>query len=137
MFPFVLIGIVALCVVIFISGVSFLFGVAVAAASGLLILKACKGINGWIGKLLNLRIVIYLGKISYGLYVYHNFMPWLLRCLNGTETAYPLPIPHFNIPWTQKPAPALATEFTMLVVIASISWYLFEKPINDLKKYSG
>jgi peptidoglycan/LPS O-acetylase OafA/YrhL len=128
---------VVFCIVIFNLNLPFLFGVGIAAVSGLVVLKACKGVQGWIGKILNLPIIIYLGKISYGLYVYHNFMPWLLRCLNGTEVTLRLPVPSFNMPWTQKPYIALITEFILLVVIASISWRFFEKPINNLKKYSG
>jgi len=128
-------GIVLFCVAIYKLKLSFLFGLGVSIGSGLIVLKACKGIDGWFGKLLSFPPMIYLGKISYGLYVYHNFMLWLLRCLNGTETRYPLPIHSFNMPWSQRPYFALITEFVLLVVIASISWFFFEKPINNLKKY--
>lgn len=136
-FNWLLLSIVVLCIIIYNLNLSFLFGVGISAVSGLIVLKACKGINGWIGRILNFPVIVYLGKISYGLYVYHNFMPWLLRCLNGSESALPLSIRSFNMPWTQIPYIDLITEFFMLVVIAGLSWRFFEKPINNLKKYSS
>lgn len=64
------------------------------------------------------RAIIYLGKITYGLYVYHFFMPWLFYNLGIPEHSY---------------SPLL--YFAATVLIASTSWYLFEDPINKLKKF--
>jgi peptidoglycan/LPS O-acetylase OafA/YrhL len=80
-------------------------------------------------------LTAYLGKISYGLYVYHNFIPWLLRCLRGTETAYPTGIPALLQNWHPSVVVTLLSEFILLVGIASISWFFFEKPLNSLKRY--
>jgi peptidoglycan/LPS O-acetylase OafA/YrhL len=126
---------IALSSLAYLFGLSFIFGVLFAVASALLIVKACEGFKGWIGWLLNQQVLIYLGKISYGLYVYHNFMPWLLRCIRGTETRYPINIPHLPMTWLQQPVAILAIQFIMLITIASLSWYLIEKPLNQLKRY--
>ena len=89
-----------------------------------------KGITGWV---LDLPVLQYLGKISYGLYIYHNFMPLLWRCLTGKETMHPLPFVLFTSPRMSSPVVNLIGAGVLLVVISSLSWYLFEKPINGLK----
>jgi peptidoglycan/LPS O-acetylase OafA/YrhL len=71
--------------------------------------------NGWF---LENRIVIYMGKITYGLYVYHYFMPYLYKTLFNLEG--------------MKYAPLY---FITTVAVASLSWFLFEQPINNFKKW--
>jgi peptidoglycan/LPS O-acetylase OafA/YrhL len=72
-------------------------------------------ITGLMGSFLNNKIVIYLGKISYGIYVYHHFMPYIFS--------------HFNIPY------AHLYYAPLTIVISAISWHFYELPINNLKKY--
>lgn len=72
---------------------------------------------GAFGKFLENRTVVYLGKITYGLYVYHHFMPYLFSRLLGTTDSGPVKLLY-----------PLAT-----VLIATLSWQFFEKPINKLK----
>jgi peptidoglycan/LPS O-acetylase OafA/YrhL len=131
-------GIFAICVIVVFflrdnARLSFLFNLFFSGASVLLIHQAQKGFTGAIGWVLNLPFLQYLGKISYGLYVYHNFMPWLLRCLKGQEDQYPLPIAILRQPVWNKPLIEQVTQFVLLVLIASLSWFLFEKPIINLK----
>jgi peptidoglycan/LPS O-acetylase OafA/YrhL len=70
------------------------------------------------------RWLQFLGKISYGIYLYHNFAGWAL--------AKP-------IRWTGLPYPPKALEFPLLVGVsifaAALSWYAVEKPLNDLKRH--
>lgn len=134
-FHWMLAGAVVLSIICFIK-FSFLFGLMVAIGSGLIILKCYEGIKGITGRVLNLPIFLYLGKISYGLYVYHNFMPWLLRCISGTERKYVLHIYIISFDQLKHPYLAFLIEFVMLIAIASVSWYVLEKPLNNLKKYS-
>jgi len=35
--------------------------------------------QGWIKTVLESSALIYIGRISYGLYVYHNFMPGIVK----------------------------------------------------------
>ncbi|GAB4504067.1 MAG: hypothetical protein Fur0043_10600 [Anaerolineales bacterium] len=61
----------------------------------------------------------YLGKISYGLYIYHGTVIWFTLKLN-------LP---FDLATWQMFAFTLAAT----TLVASLSFHLYEKPINDLK----
>ena len=87
--------------------------------------RACEGFGGPIGRVLEFGPVRYLGKISYGLYLYHRFVRGLLflAVTNG-----------------QLPPPTnLTTRFLRIVivslVISVLSWHLFEAPINRLKRF--
>ena len=116
-------------------GISFLFGFFVSISSFFIIRKTFTGFKGFSGRILNNRAIRYLGKISYGLYVYHNLMPWLWRCLTCRETDHPLPIGCLNSEMLSRPSVSLLAQFVLLIVISSISWYAVEKPLNDLKVY--
>lgn len=114
-------------------GISFLFNLFLSISSILVIQRAkekFKGVTGWI---LDLPVLQYLGRISYGLYIYHDLMPMLWNMLTGKETQYPLPIAIFTASWMSTPIVNLVAQFVLLVIISSISWYLFEKPILRLK----
>jgi len=64
-------------------------------------------------------ILSYLGKISYGLYIYHNVVIWFTLKLD---------LPFDPGTWSMF-------FFTLAVttVVASLSFFLLEKPINSLK----
>jgi len=128
---------VTLSVLVYKLKLSFLFSLTVSSASYFLIRQARTGFKGLAGAVLNNGIFRYLGKISYGLYVYHNFMPWLWRCLTGRETANPLPIPSIHYSPLNGPYVSFVIQLGLLVIIASISWFLVEKPLNDLKRWVG
>ena len=65
----------------------------------------------------------YLGRISYGVYVYHLFMPLLLwNCLGLYDTVGPVPGLAF----------ALLVAFS--VAAGSLSWHFFERPLSRLPK---
>jgi peptidoglycan/LPS O-acetylase OafA/YrhL len=73
------------------------------------------GRKEWLlGGLLSWSVLRYIGKISYGAYIYHNFVRLLPRYHNL--------IIRFFI-WS-----------SISLVIASLSWQLIEKPINRLRK---
>jgi peptidoglycan/LPS O-acetylase OafA/YrhL len=77
------------------------------------------------GKILAFRPLVYIGKISYGIYVYHAFMTPLM-IWSWTEFNFP-PIPPHSIL-----QPLVTTLMT--IIVASISWYLIELPIGRLKR---
>ncbi len=101
----------------------------------LIIHKTVNGFTGLTARLLSNRITVYLGKISYGLYVYHNFMPWLVRCFKGTETAYPIPVTPFLKNIGSNTIIILGLQLLLLIGISTLSWYFFERPLNKLKVY--
>lgn len=78
--------------------------------------------------ILNNRLLIYLGKISYGLYLYHNFVPYIYNL----KFDYVFGIYSFYV--------VQLLRFLVLTFIATLSWYLLEKPILNLKnkfEYAG
>ncbi|MBK8553827.1 MAG: hypothetical protein IPL53_23360 [Ignavibacteria bacterium] len=86
-----------------------------------IIYKASSGFRGMTGKILELPFLIYLGKISYGLYLYHNFIPMICKVLG---------LPAFGNIYIN-----FMVQLSLLILISSLSWFLIEKPINGLKKY--
>ncbi len=86
-----------------------------------LIAGASIGFGGVARYVLQNPVLLYLGKISYGLYLFHNFVPAICRSF-GIQ---PIPNPYLNF----------LLQLAALVSIASLSWYLIEKPINNLKRH--
>lgn len=71
------------------------------------------------------RAVIYLGKISYGIYIFHLlaiFPASMFIHLTGWE-------------WLEQPVLNFFLKVFLTILIASLSWELFEKKINNLKKH--
>ncbi|MCP9751924.1 acyltransferase [Ferruginibacter sp. HRS2-29] len=116
--------------------IGFILGVLISILSALIIFFSKEYSGGWASFFLQNRMIRYLGKISYGLYVYHNFVPWLVRCISGKETEFPINVPVL-IPAAAiaNPYVAMGLHLALLVGIASLSWFIFEKPLNDLKVY--
>jgi len=73
------------------------------------------------------KIVLYLGKISYGLYVYHLFIGHLYFNYLGKCRFFKI---HLEQDWEWA-----IYFFFINVILASASWYVIEKPIIGLKKY--
>lgn len=88
----------------------------------LLIYLAAKGMGGLPGFLLGNPVSVFLGKVSYGLYLYHLCVPDLcLWFLQKTGTG-------------MLTEPAMWLLYCMLTLaITSLSWYLIEQPFNRLK----
>lgn len=68
--------------------------------------------------------VVYFGKVSYGMYVYHLFIPDLFYYLS----------PRIGLTITNKYT-AFAAFFFLTFIVSHLSWKLIETPINDLKRY--
>ena len=98
-----------------------LFMTAKACLFGWIIVNAAAGFRGALGRLLEFRPLMYLGKISFGLYVLHKPIPALLDMLG-------LPIDQF------PPLLSFVLYAGIAVAIASLSWKFFEAPINGLKR---
>ena len=92
-------------------------------AFGWIILTAAEGFKGPAGKLLVTKPMLYIGKISYGIYVIHNFAePAVELILNSLGAAAPK---NFVI--------ALPLYAVFTLSLASLSWHLFESPLNGIK----
>lgn len=103
-----------------------------------LIGRGVMGFTGLMSAFLENPVSVYMGKISYGLYLYHNFV------YNHFHSGPMHPtVRLFRKIYQYVPALSGSVAFEALVVaaltviVASISWYFFEKPINALKdKYA-
>ncbi len=96
----------------------------VALFSFWLIAMASRGFRGPIGFVLSSTPLVYVGRISYGLYVLHMFVPHLVDYF----------FPSWG--WGETRGWTQFFGFTVIsIALASLSWYLFEAPLNRLKKY--
>lgn len=91
-----------------------------------LIYRAARGFTGITGAVLRLPLLLYIGKISYGIYVYHYIVEFAFD--QHLFPALGVPSPESNIHRF-----ALYTSSTILVSIAS--WHAIEFPLSRLKKY--
>ena len=86
--------------------------------------------KGLIKVILENKVILYLGKISYGMYLYHLFVPQLWTIL----------LNHFKITFLTEDT--IAVYWIKIIVyilttigIASLSWFVIEKPINNIKRF--
>jgi peptidoglycan/LPS O-acetylase OafA/YrhL len=92
-----------------------------------IVARAADGDRGIVGELLEAPPMVYLGRISYGVYVLHLIVLYLVdRALH-----------HWLVPefWQRSYAWFVLSLFTGLttLLLAMISWYRMERPINRLK----
>jgi peptidoglycan/LPS O-acetylase OafA/YrhL len=101
-----------------------------------LIGKAVTGYSGLMGVFLEHRASVYLGRISYGIYLYHNFIFNSYHSISSP--GHPV-VRFFNVTYSHFPVFKEWVLFQVVVVsaltilVAAISWHFFEKPINALK----
>jgi peptidoglycan/LPS O-acetylase OafA/YrhL len=87
---------------------------------GWIVIEASVGFQGWIRRLLQSVTLTYIGRISYGIYVFHFFAPSLFPDLPFEDTA-------------RGYALRLAAYATLTFLIAATSWRFYERPLNRLK----
>ena len=87
---------------------------------------AARGIGGRLGKALSWKPLVWMGGISYGLYLLHNFSHWwaprILRQLTGYRLSY------FSNELAQ-----ISYLIALTFGAAVVSYYVIERPINRLK----
>ena len=88
-----------------------------------LVATAGAGVRGVAGRLLQARPLLYLGKISYGVYVYHLFLPAVARSL----------LTPLGITTPLQAAAHFLVYTAATIAVASLSWHAFERPLNALK----
>lgn len=94
---------------------------AISCISAYILSLICSPKPHWLNTVLSSAPMVFVGKISYGVYVYHMTVPLL-----------------FWFVWQKFHLPAIGNHFASLIVLlvaSYLSWILFEKPINNLKKY--
>ncbi len=86
-----------------------------------LVLEGAVGVRGRLASVFDNGVLQYIGRISYGLYLVHNWMPDIITKLFG-------PLPKY-----QAAPLVLAGTFG----ICALSWQFFEKPVMGFKRYFG
>jgi peptidoglycan/LPS O-acetylase OafA/YrhL len=86
-----------------------------------------RGSRGNLGRLLEARPIVYVGTISYGVYLYHNFISSLLADGNMFGISFGFPRDGGTLQFLYALSVTLA--------LATASWYALERPLNRLKKY--
>jgi peptidoglycan/LPS O-acetylase OafA/YrhL len=90
-----------------------------------LIYSASRGFSGPFGRLLEWRPIVYLGKISYGIYIYHFLVP----------LAFAAAATHFGVGYENSGFVNFIATSLVTFGVAALSWHLFERPINGLKRH--
>lgn len=79
---------------------------------------------GWLSTLLSWKPVVWVGAVSYGIYVYHY--PIIALC-----TSYFSPADHDGV----MPILGVIVSLLLTLLVAAASFYFFEKPFLKLKRY--
>jgi peptidoglycan/LPS O-acetylase OafA/YrhL len=85
---------------------------------------AARGFGGIAGRTLELRPLTYLGRISYGLYVFHPLVAGLAYWL----------FEQVGRPYQGHPGVLFGPLVIATIALAALSWHLYERPLNDLKR---
>jgi peptidoglycan/LPS O-acetylase OafA/YrhL len=88
-----------------------------------LISGAARGFTGVLGAFFTRRAILYIGGISYGLYLYHLPIKWVIESRASRWIS--------DLPWF---IPKSAVFFVVTGLMAAFSWHFFERPINQLKR---
>ena len=88
--------------------------------------RASAGFGGAAKRVLEWAPVMYLGRISYGFYLIHNFAFAIFAWAALNFGLQPLAI---------RGRVLIPFEFAITLGLAAASWHFMEKPINDLKRF--
>jgi peptidoglycan/LPS O-acetylase OafA/YrhL len=100
------------------GGASYYGGYALVSVW--LVSKAADGFTGMAGRVMSFRPLVWIGAISYGIYVYHLVIITYWRNI---------PSIHLS-PWEDA---LILTP--IIVLVSAASYYFYERPINSLKRY--
>ncbi|HLP10801.1 MAG TPA: acyltransferase [Flavobacteriales bacterium] len=93
-----------------------------------LVVKFTVGFKAIAGKIAEFPLFIYLGKISYGLYLYHFLMIIPVSLLNNLSVKY------LNIALYSNVYQSNVWKIIFTLITAAISWWLVETRMNRLKE---
>lgn len=90
-----------------------------------IIYHASQGFQVQLGNILKNNLILYIGKISYGIYVYHYFMIFFV----------PKIMAHMGLSFPTN----ILLQFIVLslstLLFATFPWFFIEKPLSKYKKY--
>ena len=92
----------------------------------ILVARTASGFGGYIARFLTLPGLVYAGRISYGLYIYHILVAMLF------QRWLPMPMRFLlAVPSSRLMVFGMAT-----LAVAAVSWHLLEQPINRFRSKS-
>jgi peptidoglycan/LPS O-acetylase OafA/YrhL len=105
--------------------------VAVGLLSVWFVAGAAVGFGGRAGRLLESRPLVYLGTISYGIYVNHMFLRHALRRVTDA-----LGLPSLDLLWGADHVRLNQATYAVILGLASVglaalTWHFFERPISE------
>ena len=99
-----------------------------AVSMVLLVSDCAQNCRGFVAEILALPLFVFVGRVSYGLYLFHNFMPHLVRAIldaAGSGTA------EFD---ALSPGLRFGILGSGTLFLAVLSWILIEQPCLALKR---
>lgn len=94
-----------------------------ASAFVVLVARTATGFSGWIARFLSLPGLVFAGRISYGLYIYHVLVAMVF------DRWLPLPMR-----WLlTDPSARLTLLGTVTLIVAALSWRFLEQPVNRFR----
>ncbi len=94
-----------------------------AIAFVVLVARTATGFHGWVARFLTLPGLVFAGRISYGLYIYHVLVAVLF------DLWMPAPLRWLLV----VPAARLTMFGIVTLLVAAVSWRLLEEPINRFR----
>jgi peptidoglycan/LPS O-acetylase OafA/YrhL len=98
------------------------FDFATALAALWLVGAATQGIGRFVGRVLSHAVPVYLGRISYGIYLYHPLVKWAVFETVPEDAA-----------WLDEPVLAFLVLVPLTLAAAALSWHCLEAPLVRLK----
>jgi peptidoglycan/LPS O-acetylase OafA/YrhL len=86
---------------------------------------ASRGFGGFTGRVLEWRPIAYLGKISYGIYIFHLLVP----------VAFAAAATRLGVAYHDYGVPNFVATSLVTFGIAALSWHVLEAPLNGLKRH--
>lgn len=84
--------------------------------------RAAEGFEGMTGRVMTSKPLLWIGAISYGIYVYHYILRTYAMTLEGLPT---LPSPLLRA----------AVLGSLSILLAAVSFYVYERPLNQLRRF--
>jgi peptidoglycan/LPS O-acetylase OafA/YrhL len=94
-----------------------------AVAFVILVARTATGFDGWVGRFLTLPGLVFAGRISYGLYIYHILVVMLFQRWLPAPMQWLLAVPSLR----------LIILGTSTLLVAALSWRLLEQPVNRFR----